>query len=1024
MRPNPSLDSITFRRTPPSDYMANRSHLQFQVLSYHSCDVTPEVVRNYQFEHIIENGDLYRQPAAEASLKNANYWLQLYGRTREGYSVCLHVNYWPCLIVALPPGWNKGNAQELMAYLKTGSVVSWDVKYWHRLAGFHPDMRSDTHGLAKFPFLHIWCRSLAYVRRIRNSFTYRKHTVSNVRDYQFEVWESDIPPVLQFIETCKAKPSGVIQIKASDIKTINGGRITHCDIEYECLFRHFYNQIESIEVDELFPIVILSFDIECVPANDKSFPNAASEDDKVIAVCMTTKNMSTGDTLRTVHALGNYYQLDDSILQFRFDNECKMLEHLRDTIIKIDPDCTTGYNIHGFDWPYLNTRMENFDKFSRFFYLSRVIRYRCVMEEKQFSSKAHGSSTTKQFHIPGRIDIDLYTYMLRNYKLKSYQLGSVSRHFLKNDKVDLKISDMFKNFRSGDPKKLAQNVEYCIRDTELPILLFENQKIFESIIEMSRVTYVFLQDLFQRGQMFKVVSLLYVIGRAHNFILTRPPKSDHVDGYKGATVLDMRPGFYEMLAVLDFAALYPSIMKENNLCYTSLVTDEKYANLPHYEYKEFKTETGTHRFQQTHRGLLPLIIDQLLDARRTAKHSMNVAKSMGNVSLAALLDARQLALKVSCNSIYGFTGAVHSKYYAPQIASSVTCEGRALIDKTKRLIQNKYIEEGADVIYGDTDSVMVHFTKIPDSNEGFGRVFDVATEAAEYVSRSVGSAIELEMEKVYRPAIMQVKKHYAALAFETKHGKGKIDVKGISLVRRDFCDFQQKIYAKVLDVLLYERDIDKSLRTIADGLQRLIDRKVPFEEFILSRKLSADYKNQNITQNIVAKRIESRTPGSGPRAGDRVDYVVVVIPFGNAKAPLYKKVEDVTYARDHKLKIDIIYYIKTFVSQMASLMEPFNVQHRLKKIFTDYLASAHQIIYYNASILQFYNQKKAIPESTNTVSFKQPAKKDRVSMFSSNTQPRKKTRNSVFMPTKTIHADQQNKSMFSQKIKKTSSILK
>jgi DNA polymerase elongation subunit (family B) len=1319
---NPLLRNISFRKATPASYTRERKFIQFQLLSYDSSDKKPTGILKYDLDMITTNGDFYCQAKVveEEIREDTHHWLQLYGRTIEGFSVALHVEFWPTLMICLPDNWNARQCRELLSHLcqkrriPKGCVLG-EVKFYHRLSGFFPDLKSDTPKLAKFPFLQIQCRSKSYMKLVCNFFKFTDVSVCGVHRHRFEYIEQDIPPILQLLELCNGRPSGVLEVDTKDLQGVPGGRLTHCDLEFQCIMKPFMDEcpIRSVEIDTIFPIVILSFDIECLADNPNVFPDP-EKDHPVVCICSTVKNLLTGEVCIASHTLGDHTPVNNKgvVHQFRYHNEGQLLEEWRDFLLWVDPDITTGYNIHRFDWPYLNTRMENINRSSRFFFISRLVKYCCGMEEKEFTSKAHGSSISKKFHIPGRIDMDLCTYIMRQYKLKSYKLGRVAMHFLKQDKADLTIPEMQECVRCKQPERMAKVVEYCIQDTELPILLWEDQFILESIVEMSRVTFVFVQDLFSRGQMFKVISQLFMNGREHGYALTTPPKIDQKTSYKGATVLDIKSGFYTMLAVLDFASLYPSIMKAKNLCYTTLVTDKNYANLEDrgYTYYESKTDLGDNRFQQTIKGLLPIVIDSLLEKRSGAKKLMKKAKKEGNHGLAVIYNARQLALKMSCNSIYGFTGAIHSAYWCPQIASAVTAYGRHLIEHTKIIIEEKYKEHGADVIYGDsvagdtpvfvrldgkeqyleiqnlvdvyekshndkeyafpnkgievwsddgwthvkrvirhkttkqmyrvlthtglvdctedhslltpfkervtpgemkvgqellhhrlptpvttsthfttneafivgmfvgdgpfsedtksllawatkkmnarhhcycgntkvvpmaiigssvevrksflngyyaahanneetqpsilnkrfdakskitaatlyllvqslgyhcsintrsgvyrltikpgfrksstcikkiqrlpathdfvydleteshhfsagvgqmvvhnTDSVMVNFTKIPDTKEGFCKLFVIGEEAAKLISNSFEKAIVLEMEKVYRPAIMQVKKRYAALAFETMSDDGKIDAKGIPVVRRDFCSFQQNVYAAILNVLLYERDLDKALLVMGDGMQQLIDKQVKFDDLVLSRKLAKEYTNQNVMQKVVADKMEKRTPGGGPRSGDRVDFVVVVLPSHHDKSPMYKKVEAAEYALINDMKLDIKYYIKSFQPSMLALFKAFDISHRLSGIFGKYIGQAHRIIHGNATILKFYKPTNIRLEDEPEKEEEKEAEKKvmRTTLFGKKTAKFIKStkRKQVFKKTTTPKGTAQHRTSIFQPIKKIKSDL-
>jgi DNA polymerase delta subunit 1 len=150
-----------------------------------------------------------------------------------------------------------------------------------------------------------------------------------------------------------------------------------------------------------------------------------------------------------------------------------------------------------------------------------------------------------------------------------------------------------------------------------------------------------------------------------------------------------------------------------------------------------------------------------------------------------------LALKISANSVYGFTGAQVGKLPCLEISQSVTAFGRKMIEFTKNEVEQRYtIDNGyqfnAEVIYGDTDSVMVKF-----GVETVAEAMKLGQEAAEYVSEKFVKPIKLEFEKVYHPYLLINKKRYAGLYFTRPEKHDKMDCKGIETVRRDNCTLVQ-----------------------------------------------------------------------------------------------------------------------------------------------------------------------------------------------------------------------------------------
>lgn len=209
------------------------------------------------------------------------------------------------------------------------------------------------------------------------------------------------------------------------------------------------------------------------------------------------------------------------------------------------------------------------------------------------------------------------------------------------------------------------------------------------------------------------------------------------------------------------------------------------------------------------KGMVPLILESLLGARKKAKNDL---KKETDPFKKAVLNGRQLALKISANSVYGITGATVGKLPCLQIASSVTGYGRQMIERTKEEVEKKYTiangyEHDAQVIYGDTDSVMVKF-----GPKDLGKVLKMGEEAAEYVSSKFISPIKLEFEKVYFPYLLINKKRYAGLYWTGTEKYDKMDTKGIETVRRDNCRLVQVCIETVLKKLLIEQDVEGAQR--------------------------------------------------------------------------------------------------------------------------------------------------------------------------------------------------------------------
>lgn len=394
------------------------------------------------------------------------------------------------------------------------------------------------------------------------------------------------------------------------------------------------------------------------------------------------------------------------------------------------------------------------------------------------------------------------------------------------------------------------------------------------------------------------------------------------EGYEGATVIEPIKGYYpEPIATLDFASLYPSIMQAHNLCYSTLLMNNAHAQLSPDDYEKAPDEN--HYFVKAHvaKGILPLILEELLAARARARKDMRNAT---DPFVIAVQNGRQLALKISANSVYGFTGATVGQLPCIPISSSVTSYGRQMIDQTKKAVEEHFtIANGypanAQVIYGDTDSVMVKFG-VPSVEEAM----KLGREASERVTKLFRSPMRLEFEKVYYPYLLINKKRYAGLYWSKPEKWDKMETKGIETVRRDNCALVRQVIDTCLWKILVDRSTEDAVAYIKEVISDLLQNKLDISLLVITKALgkgadSDDYKAKQAHVEL-AERMRKRDPGSAPAVGDRVPYVIIE---GAKGAPAYEKSEDPIYVLDNNIPIDTRYYLDNQLSKpITRLFEP------------------------------------------------------------------------------------------------------
>lgn len=579
-------------------------------------------------------------------------------------------------------------------------------------------------------------------------------------------------------------------------------RHSNCQIEAQIDYRDLIAHPAEGDYSKSAPLRILSMDIECA-GRKGIFPKA--DIDPVIQIAnVVTRFGEDKPFVRNVFCMDSVSPITATQL-FTFDDERDMLLKWRDFLEEVDPDVIIGYNTSNFDFPYLLDRAKHL-KAPKFAYWSRLKNKASEHSSSRFSSAQLGSRDTKQTNTSGRLQLDLFQLIQRDYHLRSYTLNAVCAHFLKEQKEDVHHS-MITELHNGDSNSRRRLAVYCLKDAYLPQRLLDKLMCLVNYTEMARVTGVPFNFLLTRGQQVRFLSQLFRKSLEQNLLIPDVAKSGGGDDqYEGATVIEPKRGYYQMpVATLDFASLYPSIMQAHNLCYTTLLNKETVTKLNMKKDEDYIQTPNGDLFctVKVRKGLLSQILEELLGARKRAKKDLAIETDPFKK---AVLNGRQLALKVSANSVYGLTGATNGKLPCLPIASSTTSFGRQMIEKTKAEVEAKYnIANGyshdAEVIYGDTDSVMVKF-----GTTDLAEAMKLGQEAADYVSGKFIKPIKLEFEKVYYPYLLINKKRYAGLYWTNPDKWDKMDTKGIETVRRDNCRLVQTVIETSLRMLLIDKD--------------------------------------------------------------------------------------------------------------------------------------------------------------------------------------------------------------------------
>ncbi|WMW21513.1 DNA-directed DNA polymerase [Methanolobus mangrovi] len=818
--------------------------------------------------------------------------IRLFGRAEDGKSVC-------CFVPGFEPYFFI-NAEGELDKLSTMLTEQFDVI---KKVEIVPKFEPIGFQLSRKPMLRVTTMEPRNVPEIRDDVL----TLPGVK----EVYETDILFRNRFLIDKGLHGMGWVSVEPVSDSPYSSEKI-YCDSVFTA------DSFEEIEKLSIAPLKYFSFDIECLPL-EGSMP--VPESSPVIMISMSFSPAFKGhDTIvvvaKKVEGTGDDVEC--------FDSETLMLNRFFEIFQEYDADVISGYNINGFDIPYIADRVTILSG------SGDNVRSTVGRDGRILSYRKIGNRT--MVSIPGRVVVDALPLIRSQYSLKRYTLRNVAKELLDREKLDVAPSEM-EEYWNDSGEKLLKFIDYARRDSELAMELFLKLQLLDKHIAIAQVSGSLLQEVVDGGQTSMVDNLLLREYGKQDRVIPPKPSDELVamrnrssEGLKGGEVLDPKRGLLENVVILDYKSLYPTIMMAHNLCYTTVVEQDR----PDAE--TIKPPSGGEFVPaEVSKGIMPSILESLLQRRVETKKKM---KNAASDSEYRVLDATQLALKILLNSFYGYSGYTRARLYSMALANAVTSFGRNNILNTRALINGTiskvilrdgsayFTEElssiNADdtivslsVVYGDTDSVFVQCSSKKEvSLDDAGLV---GTKIAAMVSDSLPDPMELEFESIAKRALFIAKKRYAIWVFEPSGDgwKEDIKVKGMETVRRDWCELTSKTLNTVLGLVLKDGDVDGAVshvRSVVDGVRNIDVRKDSeiIEDLTMTRmfsKKAASYKNKQ-PHLTVAEKIERRT-GSPPPVGERIPFVIVA-----GKGLFVNRAEDPEYVRENNIPIDVDYYIK------------------------------------------------------------------------------------------------------------------
>uniref|UniRef100_A0A7S3FYH1 DNA polymerase n=1 Tax=Palpitomonas bilix TaxID=652834 RepID=A0A7S3FYH1_9EUKA len=593
----------------------------------------------------------------------------------------------------------------------------------------------------------------------------------------------------------------------------------------------------------------------------------------------------------------------------------------------IDPDFIIGHSFLGFTCGVLMARMDeakvaNMSKLGRL----KGLQIEWKKRNKSTNSKSH---FVEKLVMTGRLVCDTYTSATELVREKNYSLSTLCHSLLKVERPEVSPSEYSKffaesstilrlcNLTEGDALlqlRLASQLMAIPLTKQLTNLAGSLWSRSLSGARAERIDYLLLHEFHNRsyvlpgkpsrdmraGDSGDGEGEVELMGGGAAGGATATRQGRRKAQYSGGLVLEPKKGLYDtFVLLLDFNSLYPSIIREFNICFTTM--DRPKQEKPEGEFAyDLPRDTSLDSM-----GVLPRMLKMLVEKRQAVKSALKSESDKSSLK-AQQLEIRQKALKIMANSMYGCLGFVGSRFYAQPLAEMITMKGREILQQTIDLAEKKM---NLDVVYGDTDSIFVD-----------SRSHDISE------AKKLGNELKSEVNKLHRDLVIEIdgifskilllkKKKYAAVVYE-EGPSGPVlsyELKGIDMVRRDWCQLSREVSKTVVDTLL-SKEISKeeviiSIRTtlmeVAETLRT--PGKVPLSGLAITKSLTKhpqEYGDKNSQPHVMVamRKLQRNEPVA---VGEQMEYVIC-----KGEGSLAEKAFSPSEVKEQGLEPDIEYYLE------------------------------------------------------------------------------------------------------------------
>lgn len=642
-----------------------------------------------------------------------------------------------------------------------------------------------------------------------------------------ETFEYDISFYKRYIIDKQIEPINWISVDGEEIKIEN----------YQVDRTIKANSVKVIESEKETQFKVLAFDTEFV------------EDDGETKLIMLSMAGNDGyKKVLTSHHWGKKPSYVETV-----SDEKGIIEKFIKSVRDYDPDFLCSYNGDNFDFPKVKERC---DKFKMSLKLGRDNAPIHVVRRGRISS-----AKTK-----GRVHIDLFNFISHilsaSMKSEVLTLDEVAQELLGERKKEMEYKEMLEIWNKKE--QLERLAEYNLWDSELTLKLASH--ILPQIFALCKLTGQLPFDV-SRYTYSQLVETFYMKRTSSdNVLIPNRPKMEEIEDrkmapvYKGAIVIEPKRGIHSDILVFDFRSLYPTIIVTHN------ISPETF-DCKHKECEKNKVPGEKWCFCKKTVGFIPKHLEDLIKTRLQIKNKMDEVKE--GAEDWRRLDNEQYALKIIANATYGYFGYFGSKWYKRECGAAAAAWGRYYIN----LVIEEAKKFGFEIIYGDTDSLMVKYsqelnrTKIKETGERFEKM----------INNKLPGIIELEFRDLYEGGIfvargegeVGAKKRYALVDY-----KGKLEIRGFETVRRDWCDLSKRIQRQVLTVILKEKNPTKAVQLLRDVIKKIKEGKVPLEDLTIFEQITRPLSSYEAIGPHVKAAQKAKSRGRPVGEGTVVGFII------------------------------------------------------------------------------------------------------------------------------------------------------